>query len=108
MALMEEIKNVKNNIEKIQDRILKNEINLQNSISSTLEEYIMELRTNNLRRAKKRFYQRQILNDKIFLEKEETKLEKLEEDWKEIEKNRWRQLLPEILYQQIFAQNRIN
>ena len=57
---------------------------------------------------KKRFYQRQILNDKIFLEKEETKLEKLEEDWKEIEKNRWRQLLPEILYQQIFAQNRVN
>ena len=57
---------------------------------------------------KKRFYQRQILNDKLFLEKEETKLEKLEEDWKEIEKNRWRQLLPEILYQQIFAQNRVN
>ena len=54
IALMEEIKNVKNNIEKIQDRILKNEINLQNSISSTLEEYIMELRTNNLRRAKKK------------------------------------------------------
>ena len=103
IALIEEIQNIKDNVENIEGRILKNEINLQNLKNSTLEEYFMELRTNNLRRAKRNFYQRQIINDKIFLEREITRLEKLEEDLKDIEKKRWRRLLPAALYQRIFC-----
>ena len=90
IALIEKIQDIKNNIENIQCRIQKNEINLQNSTNKTLEEYLMEINTNNKRRARKRFfYQRQIYNDKKHLEKEEEKLEKLKEDFKRNEAERW-------------------
>ena len=107
--MIEEIQNTKSSIDDIQCRILKNEIILQNLTSKTLEEYLMELNPNNNRRAKKRFfYQRQIYNDKKYLEKEEEKLEELEENLKKIEKERWFYLLPEILYQRLFPMNNVN
>ena len=101
-ALIEEIQNIKSNIVNIQCRILKNENNLQSLMSIISEDYLMELRTYGRRRAKKTFYQHQIYNDKKYLEKEEEKLQKIEEDFKNFEKERWLYLIPKKLYQRIF------
>lgn len=104
MALIEEIQNVEDNIENIRYRIFKNETYLQNLINTNmgLEDFLENPSAFNKKRSIKKIYQRRIFYDKEYLEKEIEKLEKLERDFKEYEKERWARLLPKTIYQRIF------